>query len=100
MPLSVINNQASNIRTTTVIIVIIACLIAITTAVVYHGINNTINNINSVLRRAAKGDLTIQFSIDRKDEFKILSEQVQATINNMKQLIQQVRFKYGSILFI
>ena len=92
MPLSVINNQASNIRTTTVIIVIIACLIAITTAVVLStGINNTINNINSVLRRAAKGDLTIQFSIDRKDEFKVLSEQVQATINNMKQLIQQVK---------
>lgn len=92
MPLSVINNQASNIRTTTVIIVIIACLIAITTAVVLStGINNTINNIYSVLRRAAKGDLTIQFSIDRKDEFKVLSEQVQATINNMKQLIQQVK---------
>lgn len=91
-PLSVINSQANFIKRTTVIIVLFACLIAIITAVVMStGINNTIGNINSVLRRAAKGDLTIQFSTKRKDEFNVLSEEVQATINNMKQLIQQVK---------
>jgi methyl-accepting chemotaxis protein len=92
MPLSVINSQADNIKQTTVIIVIIACIIAILMALMLStSVNNTLGNINSALRRAAKGDLTIQLDSERKDEFGVLSQEVQATINNMKQLLQQVK---------
>lgn len=92
MPLSVINNQANNIRQTTVIIVIIACILALVTAFVLStNVNKTLGNINTVLRRAAKGDLTVQLESGRKDEFGVLSAEVQATVNNMKQLIQQVK---------
>lgn len=92
MPLSVISSQADNIKQTTVIIVIIACIIAILIAFVMStNINKTLGKINSVLRRAAKGDLSVQLESGRKDEFGVLSAEVQATVNNMKQLIQQVR---------
>lgn len=91
-PISVINSQANNIKRTTVLFVIIACLIAIVTAIILStNINVIINNINSVLRKAAKGDLTVTFSSKRKDEFNVLSEEVQDTLNNMKKLIQQVK---------
>ncbi|HPU62945.1 MAG TPA: methyl-accepting chemotaxis protein [Mobilitalea sp.] len=91
-PLSVINRQATNIRRTTFVIVVIACLIALLTAALLStDIKNTISKINSALRKAAQGDLTIQFSTNRKDEFKALSKELQTTINNMKQLIQQVK---------
>lgn len=92
MPLSVINSQAANIRTTTVIIVIIACIIAIITAALLStGVNNAIGYINTALRRAAKGDLSIQLDSTRKDEFGVLSAEVQGTLYNMKKLIQQVK---------
>lgn len=92
MPLSVINSQAKNIRYTTVVIVIIACIIALLTAFfLSSGINKVLWKINSVLRRAAKGDLTFQLASNRKDEFGILSREVQATVDNMKQLLQQVK---------
>ncbi|NLO08546.1 MAG: methyl-accepting chemotaxis protein [Clostridiales bacterium] len=92
MPLSVINSQADNIKQTTVIIVIIACIIAILIALIMStSVNQILGNINSVLRRAAKGDLSVQLETGRKDEFGVLSAEVQATVNNMKQLIQQVK---------
>lgn len=92
MPLSVINNQANNIKQTTVIFVIIACIVAILIAVLMStNINKTLGKINSVLRRVAKGDLSVQLETGRKDEFGLLSAEVQATVNNMKQLIQQVK---------
>lgn len=92
MPLSVINSQADNIKRTTVIIVIIACLIAILIALLLSiNINRTLGNINSVLRRAAKGDLSVQLESGRRDEFGELTAEVQTTVTNMKQLLQQVK---------
>jgi len=91
-PVSVINRQANSIKRTTVVIVLITCLIALVTAAFLSSdINNTISKINSVLRKAAQGDLTIRFSLKRKDEFSALSAELQTTIENMKQLIQQVK---------
>ncbi|CRZ33404.1 methyl-accepting chemotaxis protein [Herbinix hemicellulosilytica] len=91
-PLSVINRQANNIRRTTFVIVVIACFIALLTAALLStDIKNTISKINSALRKAAQGDLTVQFSANRKDEFKALSTELQTTIDNMKKLIQQVK---------
>lgn len=92
MPLSVINSQADNIKQTTVIIVIIACIVAILIALIMStSVNQTLGNINSVLRKAARGDLSVQLESGRKDEFGALSAEVQATVNNVKQLIQQVK---------
>ena len=91
VPKSVINSQANNIRKITVFIVIFACILAIITAAILSmGIDRTIRRINSKLRQAAKGDLTVKFTSKRKDEFSILTDEIQTTFSNMKDLIQQV----------
>lgn len=92
MPKSTINSQTDSIRTITVIIVIIACIIALLTAAFLStGIDRTIHDINSKLRQAANGDLTVKFTSNRKDEFHVLINQIQITFNNMMELIKQVK---------
>jgi methyl-accepting chemotaxis protein len=92
MPKSTITSQADEIKQITVIIVIVACILAmITAALLSMGIDRTIRGINSKLRQAAKGDLTVEFISKRKDEFHILIDEIQTTFRNMKVLIQHVK---------
>ncbi len=92
MPKSTINSQAASIRQITIIIVIFACILAVVTAFILSmGIDKTIKGINSKLRQAAKGDLTVKFTSNRKDEFHILIEELQETFGNMKKLILQMK---------
>lgn len=91
VPKATINSQANNIKHFTVVLVIIACFVAIITAALLSmGIDRTIRGINSKLRQAAKGDLTVKFVSKRRDEFHILTEEIQTTFNNVKSLIKQV----------
>lgn len=92
IPKSTIDRQADSIKQLTFIIVIIACFFAILTATLLSmGIDKTIRGINSKLRQAAKGDLTVKFTSKSKDEFYILTKEIQTTFSNMKDLIQQVK---------
>lgn len=98
MPKSTINSQVDSIRMITVVIVIIACIIALLTAALFsNGIDHTIKEINKKLRQAAKGDLTVSFSSKRKDEFHILTNEIQVTFQNMKELIGQVKQLSGEV---
>jgi methyl-accepting chemotaxis protein len=98
MPKSTITSQADSIRTITVVIVIIACVLALLTAALLSmGIDRTIRGINSKLRQAAQGDLTVRFTSKSKDEFRILIDQIQTTFSNMKQLIGQVKELSGEV---
>lgn len=91
IPKSTITRQANYIRQMTILIVIIACIIAILIGVfISTGIDKTIKAIISGLRKAAKGDLTVEFHSNRNDEFKTLTEELQHTFTNMKELIKQV----------
>jgi methyl-accepting chemotaxis protein len=91
MPKSTITSQTDGIKHITVIIVIIACLVAILTGItISTGIVKTIREIISGLKKAAKGDLTVEFHTKRKDEYKILIDEIQNTFMNMKNLIIQV----------
>lgn len=91
IPKSTILSKADSIKNTTVIIVIIACIIAVITGIYLStGIDNTIKSIIQKLKKAASGDMTVDFSTKRKDEFRILMEEINHTFSNMKDLIKQV----------
>ncbi len=92
VPRATIVSQADSIKNTTIIVVIISILVAIGTAVlISSGIDKVIKSIIANLKIAAKGDLTVDFSTKRNDEFRILMEEIQNTFANMKNLIQQVK---------
>ncbi len=92
MPKATINSQADSIKVVTYIIVVLAIIVAIATSFLLStSISRTITGINKTLQKAATGDLTVQFHSKRKNEFHILIEEIQATFNKMKELIQQVK---------
>ncbi len=98
IPRSTITSQAANIKNITVLIVIIACIIAVFTGVfISTGIDKTIKGVISGLRKAAKGDLTVEFHTKRNDEFKTLIEEIQHTFSNMKDLVLQVNLLSGAV---
>jgi len=87
-----ISKQAAGIRVFTMIIVMIACIIAAFTALmITNGIDKVIKNIITGLKKASDGDLTVVFPSKRKDEFKILINEIQNTFSNMKSLIFGVK---------
>lgn len=98
MPKEIITDQANSIKQLTIIIVMIACAIAVFIGVkISSGIDKIIKDIIKNLQEAAKGDLTVEFSTKRNDEFRILTEEIQRTFNNMKELIQQVKNMSGEV---
>lgn len=89
MPKDVITSQADNIKKITIMIVIIATVLATATAImISQGIDKAIKGIIVQLKKASKGDLTIEFKLRRRDEFQILIEEIQSTFLNMKNLIK------------
>lgn len=98
MPKSTITSQADAIKNVTIIIVIIACIAALVIAIwLSTGIDKVIKGIISKLKLAAKGDLTVRFDTNRKDEFRILIDEIQTTFANMKDLILQVKDLSGEV---
>lgn len=92
IPQSTITSQADSIWRTTFIIVIIACVAAVITALVISGgIDRTIKYIISRLRKASLGDLTVVFETKRRDEFRILIDEINLTFSNIKELIGHVK---------
>ena len=92
IPKGTIMSQADGIKYLTVIIVIIACVLAVFTGLfISMGIDKTIKYIIAKLKMAASGDLTVDFSTKRRDEFKILTDEINHTFSNMKALIGQVK---------
>ena len=91
IPNATITSQADNIKQITIFIVLIACVIAVLIGVLIStGIDKTIKGMIATLKKAAKGDLTVEFRTNRRDEFRILIEEIQNTFSNMKNLIKQV----------
>ena len=90
IPKEVITRQADHIKLVTIIIALIACVVAITIGITMsNGIDKVIKDIISGLKKAASGDLTVEFKTNRTDEFRILINEIQNTFSNMKQLIQK-----------
>jgi len=52
-------------------------------------IDKTIKGIISGLRKAAQGDLKVEFHTNRKDEFKTLTEEIQHNSGELAEAIQK-----------
>ncbi|MGF7142099.1 methyl-accepting chemotaxis protein [Anaerotaenia torta] len=92
VPKSTISSQADDIWRITTVIVAIACIAAVLTGVVIsNGIDRIIKYIISGLKKASMGDLTVEFSTRRRDEFHILLKEINNTFTKMKELIGQVK---------
>lgn len=91
IPKSFILSQVTDIRNNTIIFVIIGSVLAILLGTYFaKGIGSTINNITRQLQKVAKGNLTVEVTTKRKDEFKLLTRGITDMIANMKLLIQNI----------
>lgn len=90
IPKDEIIKQADEIKNITIIIVVMASFIAIiVSAILAKGIGSEINKINRTVKKASEGDLTVVCNTNRKDEFKLLSENITEMLKGMKKLIHQ-----------
>lgn len=91
MPKESITKQADDIKSLTFIITALAFVIAVTIGVlILISIRHAINGIINGLKKASKGDLTVTFDLKRKDEFKVLIDELMGMFSNMRNVIQQV----------
>lgn len=91
IPKSYILAQVDDIRNNTILFVIIGCALAILLGTYFaRGIGSTISHITHQLRKVAKGNLTVEVTTKRKDEFKLLTQSITDMIANMKLLIKNV----------
>ena len=91
VPKSEINAGANTILIYTLIAVAACALIAIIVgSVLASGISKSIRKVNRVLRKTSDGDLTGHITMNRKDEFNVLSSNITEMIGSMKHLISKM----------
>lgn len=80
--------SAESIKFTTILLIVVSCIVAIIIATFYsRSLSEVIKKISKGLTKAAQGDLTTTIEVKRKDEFGILSQNVNSMLANMKGLI-------------
>jgi len=91
MPKKSITMQADGIKSMTLLLTVLSFVIAATIGIlILFSIRHAIFGIINGLKKASKGDLTVQFDQKRKDEFKVLINELMSMFTNMRNLIQQV----------
>lgn len=86
-----ITAQAAEIGKITVIVVILAVIVALALGIVFaSNMSGAIGYMCYKLQKVAEGDLTVAVNIKRKDEFKLLTDELGTTIQNIKHLITNV----------
>lgn len=88
--------EVSAIRNMTILIVMIAVAIAIFIGtMIAGGISKTVKVLGDNLEKVAKGDLTQNFNIKRKDEFSTLAGTLNDTIGNIRALMTDMK-RFGT----
>ena len=91
IPNSTIIKQSDSVKNTTVGIVVIASIIAIITGTILaSGISKTIKQTNKSLDIVGNGDLTVEITTKRNDEFNILARGITNMITSMRNIILKV----------
>ena len=91
IPKAEVVKQADSLKIITIIIVIIASFIALTVGlIISSGIGSVIHKTNHTLSTVAEGDLTVDASIKRKDEFHILGKSINHMLSSMRALIEKM----------
>lgn len=91
IPQTLIQSQASDIKTVTFALTVVAVLIAVLVGTyIATGIEKVIKIMMDGLSKAAKGDLTMSIQVERNDEFSLLAASINDTICHMRELINDV----------
>lgn len=98
VPQAVIVSQANSIRIVTIILVLISSLIAmIIGTLISKGFSKSINKSIKELEKVSKGDLTVQFRTNRRDEFALLYGSCNDMLANIRSLILEVESVYEAL---
>lgn len=91
VPMSVVTNQAIEIRNLTMFLVILACIIAMSVGImIAAGIQNNMKRISGKLGEVSEGDLTVEIQAKGHDEFKTLAASASHMVANTKNLVKKV----------
>ena len=86
-----ITAQAAEIGKITVIVVILAVIVALALGILFaSNMSGAIGYMCYKVQKVAEGDLTVSIKNKRKDEFKLLTEELGMMIKNIKHLITNV----------
>lgn len=98
VPQSVIVAQANSIRILTIVMVVISCIIAmIVGTLISKGFSKSINLSIKELAKVSKGDLTVEFRTNRRDEFALLYGSCNDMLANIRGLIMEVESVYDAL---
>ncbi|MCI8365254.1 MAG: hypothetical protein HFG34_09960 [Eubacterium sp.] len=98
VPESIIVAQANSIRILTVVLVFISCLIAmIVGTLISKGFSRSINRSIKELEKVSKGDFTVEFRTNRRDEFALLYGSCNDMLANIRGLIMEVESIYDAL---
>lgn len=98
VPQSVIVAQANSIRVLTFVMVVISCIIAmIVGTLISKGFSKSINLSIKELAKVSKGDLTVEFRTNRRDEFALLYGSCNDMLSNIRSLIMEVESVYDAL---
>ena len=98
VPQSVIVAQANSIRVLTFVMVVISCIIAmIVGTLISKGFSKSINLSIKELAKVSKGDLTVEFRTNRRDEFSLLYGSCNDMLANIRSLIMEVESVYDAL---
>ncbi len=98
VPESIIVAQANSIRILTIILVLISCAIAMIVGIILsRGFSRTINQSIDDLEKISKGDFTVAFRTNRRDEFARLYGSCNDMLANIRGLIQEVESVYDAL---
>lgn len=83
--------MTSEIKQFTIFLVILACVVAVGMGSLIAGsYGRTINGMIHKLKKVGKGDLTVQITTKRRDEFAFLAQGINDMVAHMKHLIANV----------
>lgn len=91
IPKANIVGQVAQIKMITILLVILTCVVAVGMGTVIAGsYGRSINGMVHKLKKVGRGDLTVQITTKRKDEFALLAQGITDMVTSMKHLITNV----------
>ncbi len=99
IPRTLLTDQVSGIKTLTIWLVILASIIAVLIGFfISTGISKTIKESVKHLVTISKGDLTVEYHTDRRDEFAQLADGMTEMVVNFRGLIKKLSNVYHMFL--
>lgn len=99
IPKSVILAEVSSMKSMILILVIIACILAGGVGyLIALGISKILSKITKSLKKVSEGDFTVKIHTNRNDEFKLLTDSIDHTIEKISALLTEMKGFGGEVL--